>query len=88
MAAWRSQRRSGKRARLCAAAKESTHITDGLLGLLLHVPGLLNSLLDVGVELRDVRLQRLLGVEETGLLIRRRLTSAGRRRNVTVGRLV
>lgn len=48
----------------------ATHVGDGLLGLLLYVSGLLKSLLDLRVKLCYIRLQLLLSVEETGVLIR------------------
>lgn len=48
----------------------ATHVGDGLLGLLLYTSGLLKSLLDLRVKLHYIRLQLLLGVEETGVLIR------------------
>ena len=46
----------------------ASHISDGFLGLLLSVPGLLNSFLDLGVQLSHVRLQLLLRVQQTGVL--------------------
>lgn len=46
----------------------ASHISDGFLGLLLGVPGLLNSFLDLGVKLSHVRLQLLLRVQQTGVL--------------------
>ena len=45
-----------------------THISDGLLGLLLSVPGLLDNVFHLSLHLNKVSLKLLLGVQQAGVL--------------------
>ena len=50
--------------------REGPHVGDGLLRFLFSVPRVPAGILDLTLELREVRLQLLLGVDEAGVLPR------------------
>jgi hypothetical protein len=51
-------------------ASPSAHISDGLLGLLFCIAGFLDNVLHLSLDLRNVCLQLLLGVDQAGVLVK------------------
>ena len=47
---------------------KSSYVSDGLLGFLLSVPGSLDAIIHLALNLRQIRLQLLATVEEAGVL--------------------
>lgn len=52
--------------------EEEPYISDSLLGLLFSIPCIPAGIFHLALELRDIRLQLLLGVDEAGVLGKRR----------------
>ena len=52
--------------------RKKTYISDGFLGLVLSISCLLDDVINFTLDLKEVSLKLLLGVQQTGVLVRKK----------------